>query len=75
MVLMEEKNEDVEQYRFALAIIKTVDKKTKRANIQLKSKGEGIPLAEAVIYVEGWAKKVKQKLQEPITKTLKFGDE
>ncbi len=71
---MEEK-QDVEQQRFALAIVKTIDKKTQKANIQLKSKGEGIPLPEAVLYVEGWVKKVKQKLQEPITKTLKFGEE
>lgn len=74
MASMEEK-ENIEQQRFGLAIVKTIDKETKRANIQLKSKGEGIPLAEAVIYVEGWVKKVKQKLQEPITRTLKFGEE
>ncbi len=71
---MKEK-EDVEQQRFGLAIVKTIDKKTNRANIQLKSKGEGIPLPEAVMYVEAWVKKVKQKLQEPITKTLKFGEQ
>ncbi len=77
---MEEEKKDVEEgevehQRFALAIVKTVNKKTKKANIQLKSKSEGIPLAEAVIYVDGWAKKVKQKLQEPVTKTLKFWEE
>jgi hypothetical protein len=41
--------------------------------VQVKTRGEGIPLAEAVIILEGWIKKVKKELQKPYTNNLKFG--
>ncbi len=65
--------ENIEEQRFGLFVIRRIDKKTKKIQVQLKTKGEGIPLADAVIIVEGWAKKVKEELQKPYTENLKFG--
>jgi len=65
--------ENVEEQKFGLFVIRRIDKKTKKIQVQLKTKGEGIPLADAVIIVEGWAKKVKEELQKPYTENLKFG--
>lgn len=67
------KESDVVEHRFAFAVIKRIDKNTKKMQVDLKTKGEGIPLAEAVIILEGWIKKVKEKLQEPYVHNLKFG--
>jgi len=53
--------ENVEEQKFGLFVIRRIDKKTKKIQVQLKTKGEGIPLADAVIIVEGWAKKVNFK--------------
>jgi len=41
--------------------------------IELRTKSEGIPLAEAVVILEGWVKRVKEELQKPYTDNLKFG--
>jgi hypothetical protein len=60
------------EQRFAFAVIKRVDPKTKRMQVQVKTKGQGIPLPEAVIILEGWIEKVKKELQKPYTSNLKF---
>jgi hypothetical protein len=75
---MEEENDkplgpDVVEQRFGFAVVKHINKKTKKMTVQVKTKGEGIPLAEAVIILEGWIKKVKKELQKPYTQNLKFG--
>ena len=67
------KDPDVVEQRFGFAVIKRVNKKTKKMQVQVKTRGEGIPLAEAVIILEGWIKKVKKELQKPYTQNLKFG--
>ena len=64
---------DVVEQRFGFAVVKRVNKKTKKMTVQVKTKGEGIPLAEAVIILEGWIDKVKKELQKPYTQNLKFG--
>lgn len=67
------KDPDVVEQRFGFAVIKHINKKTKKMQVQVKTRGEGIPLAEAVIILEGWIKKVKKELQKPYTQNLKFG--
>lgn len=64
---------DVVEQKFGFAIVRQVDKKTKKMQVQVKTRGEGIPLAEAVIILEGWIKKVKKEMQKPYTHNLKFG--
>ena len=63
--------EPIEQ-KFALAITRVIDKETNKMNVTMKTKGEGIPLAEAVIIIEGWINKVKEEMQKPYTEKLKF---
>ena len=65
-------SDEIEQ-KFGFFVIKKVNKKTKKMLVQVKTKGEGIPLAEAVIILEGWINKVKEELQKPYTQNLKFG--
>lgn len=64
--------QDVEEQKFALFVVRRIDKKTNKMQVELKTKGEGIPLSEAIIIVEGWAKKVKEELQKPYVENLKF---
>ena len=70
---IEGKGSDFVEQRFGFFVIKRIDKKTKKMQVQLKTKGEGIPLSEAVIILEGWIKKVKEELQRPYVENLKFG--
>jgi hypothetical protein len=63
----------VVEQRFGLAVVKRIDQETKKMHVELKTRGEGIPLAEAVIILEGWIKKVKEELQKPYVQNLKFG--
>ena len=67
-----ERANQIEQ-RFGFVVIKRIDPKTKKMQVELKTKGEGIPLAEALIIMEGWIKKVKEELERPYTQNLKFG--
>jgi hypothetical protein len=64
--------DEVEQ-KFGFFVIKRINKKTKKMEVQVRTRGEGIPLPEAVIILEGWIKKVKEELQKPYTENLKFG--
>ena len=63
--------EPIEQ-KFALAITRVIDKETSKMNVTMKTKGEGIPLAEALIIIEGWVNKVKQEMAQPYVEKLKF---
>jgi hypothetical protein len=67
------KDGDMVEQRFGFIIVRQIDKKTKKMTVQVKTKGEGIPLSEAVVILEGWAKKVKEELQRPYVQNLKFG--
>ncbi len=75
--MVEKENEntfsDVIEQKFGLFVNKRIDRKTKKMQVELKTRSEGIPLAEAVIILEGWIKRVKEELQRPYTKNLKFG--
>jgi hypothetical protein len=64
---------DIEEQKFGLFVVRRIDKKTNRMQVELKTKGEGIPLSDAIIIVEGWARKVKEELQRPYIENLKFG--
>ncbi len=64
---------DIIEQKFGFFVIKRIDKKTKKMHVELKTRGEGMPLAEAVIILEGWVKKVKEELQKPYVQNLKFG--
>ncbi len=65
---------DVIEQKFGLFLNKKIDRKTKKMQVELKTRSEGIPLAEAVIILEGWVDRVKEELQKPYTKNLKFGN-
>jgi len=67
------KGPDVVEQKFGFFVVKRIDKKTKKMQVHVKTRGEGIPLPEAVIILEGWIKKVKEQLQKPYTQNLKFG--
>jgi hypothetical protein len=69
----EDKQTEVIEQKFGFFVIKRVDKKTKKIQVELKTRGEGIPLPEAIIILEGWIKKVKKELQRPYVENLKFG--
>jgi len=62
---------EVEQ-KFALLISRVIDQESKKMHVSMKTKGEGIPLAEALVIVEGWVKKVKEEMQKPYTEKLTF---
>ena len=62
---------EVEQ-KFGLVISRMVDEETKKMHVTMKTKGEGIPLPEAVIIIEGWVNKVKQEMQKPYTEKMTF---
>jgi hypothetical protein len=62
----------MEEQKFALAIARVIDKETNKMNVTMKTKGEGIPLAEAVVIIEGWVKKVKEEIAKPYVEKLKF---
>lgn len=64
---------DVIEQKFGFFVVKRIDKKTKKMQVHVRTRGEGIPLPEAIIILEGWIKKVKEKLQKPYTDNLKFG--
>lgn len=70
---MVEKEADIVEQKFGFFVTKRIDKKTKKMQVQLRTKGEGMPLAEAVIILEGWIQKVKEELQKPYTRNLRFG--
>ena len=57
--------EQVEEQKFGVFITRTVNKKTKQMQVQMKTKGEGIPLSEAIIILEGWIDRVKSELKKP----------
>lgn len=63
--------ETIEQ-KFGLAITRVIDKETNKMNVTMKTKGEGIPLAEAVIIIEGWVNKVKEEMSRPYVEKIKF---
>lgn len=56
---------DVEEQKFGIAITRFVDRKTKQVRVEMKTMGQGIPLGEAIIIIEGWIEKVKKELQRP----------
>ena len=58
--------------KFGLVIERVIDEETKKMHVTMKTKGEGIPLAEAVIIIEGWVEKVKQEMQKPYTEKMTF---
>lgn len=62
---------EIEQ-KFGLVIERAIDEETKKMHVTMKTKGEGIPLAEAVIIIEGWINKVKQEMQKPYTEKMSF---
>lgn len=66
-------DEEIIEQKFGFFVIKRINKKTKKMQVELKTKGEGIPLSEAVIILEGWVKKVKEELQKPYIQNLRFG--
>lgn len=70
--MAEQKGPDEIEQKFAFAVVKRINKKTKKMTVQVKTRGQGIPLAEAVIILEGWIKKVKEELQKPYSQNLKF---
>jgi hypothetical protein len=63
---------EVVEQKFGLAITRVIDKETNKMSVTMKTMGEGIPLADAVIIIEGWVKKVKEEMQRPYVEKIKF---
>lgn len=61
--MVEEK--DIIEQKFGIIISRTIDKKSKKMHVEMKTKSEGIPLGDVVIILEGWLNRVKQELQKP----------
>lgn len=58
--------DDVFVHMFGLSIIKEIDQKTKQVHLEIKSKTEGLPMAEAILLVEGWLAAEKEKMVGPV---------
>ncbi len=61
---MEDKQ--TQQQVFALRIIKEFSPSTGQMKVEVKSKSEGMPMAEAIIIVEGWLQAEKEKMTGPL---------
>jgi hypothetical protein len=57
--------EEVEEQKFGVFIIRKINKKTKQMHVELKTRGEKFPLSDAVIILEGWIERVKQEIKKP----------
>ncbi|MFH1916276.1 MAG: hypothetical protein ABIJ21_03350 [Nanoarchaeota archaeon] len=53
-------------HMFGLSIVKEIDPKSKQVHLEIKSKTEGLPMAEALLLVEGWLAAEKEKLIGPV---------
>ena len=61
-----EKKDDPVLHMFGLSIVKEIDPKSKQVHLEIKSKTEGLPMAEALLLVEGWLAAEKEKLIGPV---------
>jgi len=57
--------EEIQEQKFGIVIVRRINKKTKQMQVELKTKGEKFPLSEAVIILEGWVERVKQEIKKP----------
>jgi len=57
--------EEIQEQKFGIFIVRKINKKTKQMQVELKTKGEKFPLSEAVIILEGWIERVKQEIKKP----------
>jgi hypothetical protein len=53
---------------FGLSIMKHIDKETRQVHLEIKSKSEGLPMAEALLLVEGWLAAEKEKMLSAVFK-------
>lgn len=62
------------QRMFALAII---SEKTgpNTETTQIKTKGKGMPLQEAIFYIEAWLEGIKEKIKKPFRENINFTPE
>lgn len=56
---------------FGLSIVKVIDTETKQVHLEIKSKSHGLPIAEALLLVEGWVNAEKEKVVGPVFKQRK----
>ncbi len=63
---MKDEKDDVVMHMFGLSIIKEIDPKTKQVHLEIKSKTDGLPMAEAILLVEGWLAAEKEKMIGPV---------
>lgn len=64
--------EEMIEQKFGLAITRVIDKETNKMNVTMKTKGEGIPLPEAIIIIEAWVNKVKEEMGRPYVEKINF---
>ena len=57
-----EKDDERLVQMFGLSIMKHIDKETRQVHLEIKSKSEGLPMAEAILLVEGWVQAEKEKM-------------
>lgn len=70
MVKTKKEEEPVVQI-FGLRIVKEIDQNSKQVHLEIKSKSEGLPMAEAMLLVEGWLAAEKEKLIGPVFRQKK----
>jgi len=55
----------MEEQRFGVYIVRRIDKKTGKMQVEMKTVGEKFPLGDAVVILEGWIERVKKEIQKP----------
>jgi len=65
---MAKKAKKTDLQMFGLRIVKEIDVSSKQVHLEIKSKSEGMPIAEALLLVEGWLSAEKEKLVGPVFK-------
>lgn len=56
---------EIEEQRFGIFIVRRIDKKSNKVEVEMKTVGEKFPLSDAVIILEGWIERVKKEIQKP----------
>jgi len=80
IVMTEDETKDIpfkqnpNQRMFALAIISEKVSENQETT-QIKTKGKGMSLPEAIFYIESWLEGIKEKIKKPFRDNLNFTPE
>jgi len=56
---------DTVEQKFGIMIVRRIDRKKGKVQVELKTKGEGFPLGDAIVILEGWIERARKELQKP----------